>query len=460
MSSEIQARILIIDDDRTIVSGISLFLKKKGYQIDSATNAADAVEKLHNFNADLVLLDMNFNIDTSGKDGLLLLKNIIEINSNIPVILMTGWATVQLAVEGMKLGAMDFIAKPWDNSHLLSSIQNLLEINKPSSVNKSIQGNDIDSIIGQSAAFQDILNLVKHIAPTDANVLITGESGTGKEVIAEAIHSLSKRNGNEFVKVNLGGISSSLFESEMFGHKKGAFTDAHLDRIGRFAKAHKGTIFLDEIGDLPVSNQVKLLRVLQERTYEVLGSSETKRTDVRIISATNKNLEKMVYDGTFREDLFYRINLISIHMPSLNERSEDIPLLTDHFIKQVCEIYEVTIPLITTETYDWLQKQPFPGNIRQLKNMVERTLLINMNKKELNFKDFQQTSSQNQKYTLQFTLPEVGMVSLDDLEKQMIHKALDFHNHSISKTARSLSLTRSALYRRLTKHHIPYEPKN
>lgn len=418
------------------------------------------MEKLHNFNADLVLLDMNFNIDTSGKDGLLLLKNIIEINSNIPVILMTGWATVQLAVEGMKLGAMDFIAKPWDNSHLLSSIQNLLEINKPSSVNKSIQGNDIDSIIGQSAAFQDILNLVKHIAPTDANVLITGESGTGKEVIAEAIHSLSKRNGNEFVKVNLGGISSSLFESEMFGHKKGAFTDAHLDRIGRFAKAHKGTIFLDEIGDLPVSNQVKLLRVLQERTYEVLGSSETKRTDVRIISATNKNLEKMVYDGTFREDLFYRINLISIHMPSLNERSEDIPLLTDHFIKQVCEIYEVTIPLITTETYDWLQKQPFPGNIRQLKNMVERTLLININKKELNFKDFQQTSSQNQKSTPQFTLPEVGMVSLDDLEKQMIHKALDFHNHSISKTARSLSLTRSALYRRLTKHHIPYEPKN
>ena len=460
MSSEIQSRILIIDDDRTIVSGISLFLKKKGYQIDSATNAADAVEKLHNFNADLVLLDMNFNIDTSGKDGLLLLKNIIEINSNIPVILMTGWATVQLAVEGMKLGAMDFIAKPWDNSHLLSSIQNLLEINKPSSVNKSIQGNDIDSIIGQSAAFQDILNLVKHIAPTDANVLITGESGTGKEVIAEAIHSLSKRNGNEFVKVNLGGISSSLFESEMFGHKKGAFTDAHLDRIGRFAKAHKGTIFLDEIGDLPVSNQVKLLRVLQERTYEVLGSSETKRTDVRIISATNKKLEKMVYDGTFREDLFYRINLISIHMPSLNERSEDIPLLTDHFIKQVCEIYEVTIPLITTETYDWLQKQPFPGNIRQLKNMVERTLLININKKELNFKDFQQTSSQNQKSTPQFTLPEVGMVSLDDLEKQMIHKALDFHNHSISKTARSLSLTRSALYRRLTKHHIPYEPKN
>ena len=460
MSSEIQSRILIIDDDRTIVSGISLFLKKKGYQIDSATNAADAVEKLHNFNADLVLLDMNFNIDTSGKDGLLLLKNIIEINSNIPVILMTGWATVQLAVEGMKLGAMDFIAKPWDNSHLLSSIQNLLEINKPSSVNKSIQGNDIDSIIGQSAAFQDILNLVKHIAPTDANVLITGESGTGKEVIAEAIHSLSKRNGNEFVKVNLGGISSSLFESEMFGHKKGAFTDAHLDRIGRFAKAHKGTIFLDEIGDLPVSNQVKLLRVLQERTYEVLGSSETKRTDVRIISATNKNLEKMVYDGTFREDLLYRINIISIHMPSLNERSEDIPLLTDHFIKQVCEIYEVTIPLITTETYDWLQKQPFPGNIRQLKNMVERTLLININKKELNFKDFQQTSSQNQKSTPQFTLPEVGMVSLDDLEKQMIHKALDFHNHSISKTARSLSLTRSALYRRLTKHHIPYEPMN
>jgi len=460
MSSERQANILIIDDDRTIVSGIGLFLKKKGYQTDSATNPAEAIQKLSNFNPDLVLLDMNFNIDTSGRDGLKLLKQIMDVNNNLPVILMTGWATVQLAVEGMKLGAKDFIAKPWDNNHLLSSIQNLLELNKSPIGSNDINDGDIDSIIGQSGVFQEIMSLVKHIAPTDANILITGESGTGKEVIAEAIHSLSKRKGNEFVKVNLGGISSSIFESEMFGHKKGAFTDAHIDRIGRFAKADKGTIFLDEIGDLPLSNQVKLLRVLQERTYEVLGSSESKRTDVRVISATNKNLEQMVYNGTFREDLYYRINLISIHMPSLSERSEDIPLLTDHFIRQVCEIYEVEIPLISEETYNWLQKQSFPGNIRQLKNMVERTLLFNMNKKELNYKDFQQTSTQNQKSAPQITLPEVGMVSLDDLEKQMIHKALDFHNHSISKTARSLSLTRSALYRRLAKHHIPYEPKN
>jgi len=460
MSSERQANILIIDDDRTIVSGIGLFLKKKGYQTDSATNPAEAIQKLSNFNPDLVLLDMNFNIDTSGRDGLKLLKQIMDVNINLPVILMTGWATVQLAVEGMKLGAKDFIAKPWDNNHLLSSIQNLLELNKSPIGSNDINDGDIDSIIGQSGVFQEIMSLVKHIAPTDANILITGESGTGKEVIAEAIHSLSKRKGNEFVKVNLGGISSSIFESEMFGHKKGAFTDAHIDRIGRFAKADKGTIFLDEIGDLPLSNQVKLLRVLQERTYEVLGSSESKRTDVRVISATNKNLEQMVYNGTFREDLYYRINLISIHMPSLSERSEDIPLLTDHFIRQVCEIYEVEIPLISEETYNWLQKQSFPGNIRQLKNMVERTLLFNMNKKELNYKDFQQTSTQNQKSAPQITLPEVGMVSLDDLEKQMIHKALDFHNHSISKTARSLSLTRSALYRRLAKHHIPYEPKN
>jgi len=459
MSSEKQANILIIDDDRTIVSGITLFLKKKGFLVDAATNPTDAINKVSNFAPDLVLLDMNFNIDTSGKDGLRLLKQIMDFNDAIPVILMTGWATVQLAVEGMKLGAKDFIAKPWDNNHLLSSIQNLLDLAKPS-LERNELSDEIDSIIGQSPVFLDIMSLVKHIAPTDANVLITGESGTGKEVIAEAIHSLSKRNSNEFVKVNLGGISSSLFESEMFGHKKGAFTDAHLDRMGRFAKADKGTIFLDEIGELPMSNQVKLLRVLQERTYEVLGSSETKRTDVRVISATNKNLEQMVYNNTFREDLFYRINLIAIHMPSLSERAEDIPLLTDHFVRQVCEIYEVEIPLINNETYNWLKKLPFPGNIRQLKNMVERTLLINMNKRELNYQDFQHTSGKNQKPGPQIILPEVGLISLDDLEKQMIHKALDFHNHSISKTARSLSLTRSSLYRRLAKHHIPYEPKN
>lgn len=460
MSSKGQTHILIIDDDRTILSGISLFLKKKGYTTDSATNPAEAMEKLVEFNPDLILLDMNFNIDTSGKDGLKLLKIIMEVNPNIPVILMTGWATVQLAVEGMKLGAKDFIAKPWDNDHLLSSIQNLLQVSKPVRTGKSETWDGTSFIIGKSPLFMDILRLVRHIAPTDANVLITGESGTGKEVIAEAIHGLSKRHGKEFVKVNLGGISTSLFESEMFGHKKGAFTDAHTDRTGRFTKADKGTIFLDEIGDLPLSNQVKLLRVLQERTYEVLGSSDTKKTDVRVISATNKNLEQMVYDGTFREDLFYRINLISIHMPSLKERKEDISLLTDHFIKQVCEIYEVEIPMVSKDTYDWLEKQQFPGNIRQLKNMVERTMLINMNKKELTYKDFQTISAQNQKPVPQINLPEVGMVSLDDLEKQMIHKALDFHNHSISKTAKSLSLTRSALYRRLAKHHIPYEPKN
>ena len=245
----------------------------------------------------------------------------------------------------------------------------------------------------------------------------------------------------------------------MFGHKKGAFTDAQSDRVGRFAKAHLGTIFLDEIGDLAMSSQVKLLRVLQEKTYEVLGSSEARKTDVRIISATNKHLEEMVFQQTFREDLFYRINLITIHMPSLSERAEDIPLLVDHFIEQICSIYQTDCPDISRETYDWLAKQHYPGNIRQLKNVVERALLINMNKRELGISDFRNVADTGRKQDTRFVLPAVGQMSLEDMEKQMIHKALEFHQHSISKTAKALSLTRSALYRRLAKYHIPYEPK-
>jgi len=458
MSVQNSPLILIIDDDRAIVSGIRLFLKKKGFRTEACNRPADVMDTLNEVKPDLILLDMNFSIETSGKEGLKLLRQIRSECPDIPVILMTGWATVQLAVEGMKQGARDFIAKPWDNDHLYNSIRFVMDQSIPDNISPDENEND-PSVIGQSKVFQDILQLVHHIASTDASVLITGESGTGKEVIAEMIHALSKRRDRDFIKVNLGGISTSLFESEMFGHKKGAFTDAHSDRTGRFARAHLGTIFLDEIGDLAMASQVKLLRVLQEKTYEVLGSSEMKKTDVRIISATNKELEEMVYQGTFREDLFYRINLITIRMPSLSERTEDIPLLVDHFIDQICNIYQTGRPEISNATYDWLSQQHYPGNIRQLKNVVERALLINMNKKELTSSDFQQVADMNKKSGTPFILPAVGQMSLEDIEKQMIHKALEFHQHSISKTARALSLTRSALYRRLAKYHIPYESK-
>lgn len=294
-----------------------------------------------------------------------------------------------------------------------------------------------------------------HVAQTDASVLITGESGTGKEVIAEYIHQSSKRSEQQFVKVNLGGISSSLFESEMFGHKKGAFTDAHSDRVGRFEKANDGTIFLDEIGELPMESQVKLLRVLQEKTFEILGSSDTKKSNVRIISATNKDLLSQVNNGEFREDLFYRVNLIHIHIPSLSERAEDIPLLMNHFANNICRLYDLKKPRIDQEAINWMQRQNLPGNIRQLKNILERTILLNPNSKVLSWKDFQKRTSVEPSDKI--ALPNVGAMSLEEMEIRMIKKTMSFHNQSISAASRDLGITRSALYRRLEKFNIPHE---
>lgn len=458
-----KGKILIIDDDQAVCLSLKLLLKKKGYEALAVNHPSVVMETIVEFEPELILLDMNFTINTTGKQGLVILSKIMEDHPAMSVILMTGWATVQLAVEGMKIGAKDFLAKPWDNNHLVKSIEDILALsahhgssNKASSSVDS--DNYFDHIIGQSKAFLDVMDIANRVAKTDASVLITGESGTGKEVISEAIHEMSNRSRNNFIKVNLGGLSTSLFESEMFGHKKGAFTGAISDREGRFEKANKGSIFLDEIGELPMESQVKLLRVLQEKTYEPLGSSQTKRSDVRVISATNKDLQAMVLQGTFREDLFYRINLITIHLPSLRERKDDIPLLVKHFLSSTCKSYDIDYPLIDDETMHWIINQPYPGNIRQLKNMVERTILLNMKAKILQVKDFQQYTKINPAMT-QVSLPEVGKISLQGMEINMIKKALAFHNHSISKTAASLGLTRSSLYRRLEKYKIPHEPQ-
>lgn len=447
--------IYIADDDHAVRISLSLLFKRSGFQSKAFNHPRELLAALQEEKPALILLDMNYTIDTSGKKGMSTLKEILAIDDSLSVILMTGWATVQLAVEGMKIGAKDFIAKPWENKQLLNSIKTILSLqdldqqkdSEPSKVGSFAQ------IIGEAPQLKEMLSIAKNIAKTNASVLITGESGTGKELVAEAIHYESLRAQQPFVKVNLGGISTSLFESEMFGHKRGAFTDAVNDRKGRFEMADQGTIFLDEIGDLAAPSQVKLLRVLQEQTFEVLGSSESKRIDVRVVSATNKNLEQMVIQNLFREDLFYRINLITLHIPPLRERASDIPLLVKHFVKNLAMVYQKEDLRVSREALEYLSQQAFPGNIRQLKNIVERTVLIS-NNPILDVKDFQAQLRTNSSGNGVQALPKVGDLSLEEMEKQMIIKTLKFHNYQISETAKSLGITRSSLYRRLEKYGI------
>ena len=452
------AKILIVDDDQAVCMSIKLALKRSGMKGLAVHHPKNVFRILEEESPNLVLLDMNFTIDTSGKQGLKLLKQLQDNHPHIPVILMTGWATVELAVKGMKIGAKDFIAKPWDNKQLITSIKTILQLvssGKEEEFEKAFI--NFSPIIGEDPAFQKMLSLAKRISQTDASVLIEGESGTGKELIAESIHYESHRSSQPFVKVNLGGIASTLFESEMFGHRKGAFTDAIADRKGRFSMADKGTIFLDEIGDLPMESQVKLLRVLQEKTFEVLGSSKTQKVDVRIISATNKKLVQMVENQLFREDLFYRINLIHLTIPPLRERRNDIPLLVHRFIENLKQNYHKPDLSVSKEALDWLKKQHFPGNIRQLKNLVERTVLVSV-KDKLELDDFEFNQNQlsgNRQEGIK--IPAVGTLSLEEMEVKMIKQALKYHNNKVSEAARSLGITRSALYRRLSKYNIPYD---
>jgi two-component system NtrC family response regulator len=360
--------ILIVDDDRAIRVTLTLLLERNSYTVMSAEGPASAMDIVRNHpELELVLMDMNYTLATDGEEGLTLLKQVKVFRPDVPVILMTAWGTIDLAVQGMRNGAFDFITKPWSNAVLMDRIETAILLNKPmsqeteSETYRQYLENGVDytgkkdwgtaehrcgthrfagvsstPIVGLSPALLSVLDTAKRVAKTTAPVLITGESGTGKELIAQFIHEQSQRKGKPFVKVNLGGISTTLFESEMFGHKKGSFTDAKNDRTGRFELAEGGTIFLDEIGELEPSCQVKLLRVLQDQTYEVLGDSVTRRANVRMVCATNADLRQMVQERTFREDLFYRINLIHLHLAPLRERQQDIPLLVEHFISQTC----------------------------------------------------------------------------------------------------------------------------
>ena len=452
--------ILIIDDDNAVRTSLLLLLRQQSYSVKDVSSPNAALAWLNHNTPSLILLDLNFSIETSGDEGMRLLKQIRKIHPVVPIILITGWATIELAVKGMKAGANDFINKPWNNNYLLQSIETLLNLHEKKTEKLNRQKLDdryqFHQIIGEDPKMLAILESIGRIAATDASVLITGESGTGKELVAEAIHQNSLRNNKPFVKVNLGGVSSSLFESEMFGHVRGAFTDAKTDRIGRFEMANKGSIFLDEIGDLDQNSQVKLLRVLQDRTYEALGSSRTKVVDTRVICATNRNLPEMVANGLFREDLLYRINLITLKLPALRERPGDIPLLVNFFVDNLREIYARPGLSVTAGAMKWLQHLQLPGNIRQLKNLVERTILVTK-KDWLDESDFQSQMEMADGKKAKLQLPEVGSLTLEEIEIQMISKAMDFHKNRITKVAKSLGITRSALYRRLEKYNIPYD---
>ena len=460
--------ILVVDDDKTIRFTLKLVLERNDYTVALAENPKEAITVVRSHpEVELVLMDMNYDNSTTGDEGLTLLKQVKVFRPDLPCILMTAWGTIDLAVQGMRAGAFDFITKPWDNGVLLDRIETARTLSplprkggEPRSARKLCEESTFARALpptggaGRGAilpSLASVYSTISRIAPTNAPVLITGESGTGKELIAEAIHRQSRRAEGPFVKVNLGGISQSLFESEMFGHKKGAFTDAKEDRVGRFELAKGGTIFLDEIGELDLASQVKLLRVLQDQTYEVLGDSHTRRTDVRVICATNADLPSMVEEHTFREDLFYRINLISLHLPPLRQRREDIPILVDFFLRQSTLS---TDSAITADAISFLQSLPLPGNIRELKNLVERTVLM-AEGKELTAADFHQSLSPSSHESVFPSVSPTGpSPTLEELERAAIAASIQKHAGNLSLVAKELGISRGALYRKIEKHGL------
>lgn len=440
--------ILIADDDNAIRLSLSMLLRKAGYEVKAVATPAEVIDTVRSTAPQLVMLDMNFSRATSGDEGLTLLRQVKVFRPEVPVILITAWGSIPLAVEGVRAGAFDFITKPWDNAALLQRIATALEL---SGGKRGGEGDfDRSRIIGESPALLQVLDTVRRVAATDAPLLIMGENGTGKELIAETLHANSRRRGAPFVKVNLGGISRSLFESEMFGHRKGAFTGATADREGRFAVADKGTIFLDEIGELDANSQVKLLRVLQEHSFEMLGDSRTRHVDIRVVCATNADLAAMVADGRFREDLFYRINLITVTLPPLRERPGDIPALVRHFAGGFCRANGMEAPDIAPDAMASLRGLPYPGNIRELKNLVERTILIS-GKTILHATDVEAAAALTPAAVSAATAAAHG---LEGMERAAVEDALRRSAGNLSHAAAMLGITRQSLYRRMEKYHI------
>lgn len=448
----------MIDDDEDVLLAAKLLLKKNDHQIIIEKNPKKIPFLLNNDSYDVILLDMNFSQDTTtGKEGFYWLDVIREHDPNAVVIMITAYGDVEMAVEALKKGATDFILKPWQNEKLLATLgtamrlnESYKEVDKLKKAKKQLEeelNQPFREIIGQSQAMHDVFRLIDKVAVTDANVLILGENGTGKELVARAIHQRSLRADNSFVSVDMGAISSTLFESELFGHKKGSFTDARDDRAGRFEVAHQGTLFLDEIGNLSMALQSKLLTVLQNRQVTRIGTNKPIPIDIRLVCATNMPVYEMVQENTFRQDLLYRINTVEIKLPPLRERKADIPMLARHFLEMYATKYRKNIRDIDEDALTCLRNYSWPGNIRELQHAIERATIMSDNDL-LEEHDFFLQDRGNGHEDLNDNM------NLDEVEKAVIKKALDLHEGNISKAADDLGLTRASLYRRLEKHGL------
>jgi DNA-binding NtrC family response regulator len=446
-------RILVADDQPDILEALRLLLKAEGYQIETVKSPPAVVKAIEARDFSLVLIDLNYTRDTtSGQEGLDLLNRIQTIDSSLPIVVMTAWASVDVAVEAMRRGARDFVTKPWDNPRLIAIVRNQIELGtavrayrRLEEENQLLRGKGGPTLIAQSAAMRPVLDVIARVGPSGANILITGENGTGKGVIAQALHAVSARTAQPFISVNMGGLPEGVFESELFGHVRGAFTDAKSDRAGRFELAHGGTLFLDEICNIPLSQQAKILRTLETGEYERVGSSRTHRVDVRLISATNADVSAEVANGKFRQDLLFRLNTISIHLPPLRERREDIPLLAQHFLKQHVERYRKAVTGFDAGAAEAMQNHGWPGNVRELDHAVERGVLMSATKV---------VRAADLGLTAGAAAPRLEDMSLEEVESFLIKKTLARCDGNARRAAEELGLSRSAFYRRLEKYGL------
>ena len=456
-----RGKILIVDDNEDLLKAAKMYLKRYFAQVDIEKNPEAIPSLMSNDDYDVILLDMNFTKDvSSGSEGYYWLEKLLLIDPSAVVVLITAYGDVQMAVKAIKAGATDFVLKPWENEKLLATLYSSMQLRetrdevqtlkiKNQEINQTINSRYLE-IIGQSPAMNRIFQTIDRVAHTDANVLILGENGTGKELIARAIHRNSPRSNETFASVDLGSITETLFESELFGHKRGSFTDAKEDRPGRFEIANKGTLFLDEIGNLSMPLQAKLLTVLQNRRVSRVGSNKDTSIDIRLICATNMPLYDMVKENKFRQDLLYRINTIEVEIPSLRERMEDIPLLSNHFLKHYADKYKKNVTKISDGAMTRMNKHPWPGNIRELQHALERAIILS-NSSVLQPEDFTFNTSSGKDFDQPLNLDQFN---LDEVEKLLIRKVLKKYNGNITQAAGELGLTRSSLYRRLEKHSL------
>ena len=447
-------RILIADYQPDVLESLRLLLKAEGFVTESETSPAGVLRAVNGRDFDALLIDLNYARDTtSGQEGLDLLARLQALDSTLPVVVMTAWGSVEVAVEAMRRGARDFIQKPWDNARLLATLRTQIELGNAlrhgqrlEAENRLLRAEGRPTFIAESPAMKPVLELIGRVGPSDANVLITGEHGTGKEVVARTLQALSPRQAKPMVTVNAGGLSEGIFESELFGHVKGAFTDAKTDRVGRFELADGGTLFLDEIANVPLNLQAKLLRVLETGEMERVGSSRTRRVDVRIVSATNANVKDEVAAGRFRQDLLFRLNTIEIHIPALRERREDIPVLAMHFLRQHAQRYRKSLGSFDPAAMQALLEHPWPGNVRELDHAVERAVLMAQGG-VVRASDLGLQQDRDGARRLED-------MSLEEVESYLIQKTLARYAGNVSQAAEALGLSRSGLYRRLKKYGL------